>query len=54
MPRNIDGGVTFSSQVGFATEIEAKYHDTIYKISRTATKHFLDNFVRSAIRDYFS
>lgn len=54
MPRNIDGGVTFSSQVGFATEIEAKYHDTIYKISRTATKHFLDNFVRGAIREYFS
>ena len=54
MPRNIDGGVTFSSQVGFATEIEAKYHDTIYKISRTARKHFLDNFVRGAIRDYFS
>lgn len=54
MPRNIDGGITFSSQVGFATEIEAKYHDTIYKISRTARKHFLDNFVRGAIRTYFS
>jgi len=54
MPRNIDGGITFSSQVGFATEIEAKYHDTIYKISRTARKHFLDNFVRGAIRNYFS
>lgn len=54
MPRNIDGGITFSSQVGFATEIEQKYHDTIYKVSRTARKHFLDNFVRGAIRDYFS
>lgn len=54
MPRNIDGGVTFSSQVGFATEIEQKYHDTIYKVSRTARKRFLDDFVRGAIRNYFS
>lgn len=54
MPRNIDGGITFSSQVGFATEIEAKYHDTIYKVSRTARKRFLDDFVRGAIRTYFS
>ena len=54
MPRNIDGGITFSSQVGFATEIEQKYHDTIYKVSRTARKHFLDDFVRGAIRNYFS
>lgn len=54
MPRNIDGGITFSSQVGFATEIEQKYHDTIYKVSRTARKRFLDDFVRGAIRTYFS
>lgn len=54
MPRNIDGGITFSSQVGFATEIEQKYHDTIYKVSRTARKRFLDDFVRVAIRNYFS
>ena len=54
MPRNIDGGITFSSQVGFATEIEQKYHDTIYKVSRTARKRFLDDFVRGAIRNYFS
>lgn len=53
-PRNIDGGITFSSQVGFATEIEQKYHDTIYKVSRTARKRFLDDFVRGAIRNYFS
>ena len=54
MPRNINGGITFSSQVGFATEIEQKYHDTIYKVSRTARKRFLDDFVRGAIRNYFS
>ena len=53
-PRNIENGISFHSDVGFASDIERKYHDDIYKISRTARKHFIDNVVSGAVKLYWS
>lgn len=40
------GGVSIGNSAGFAGEIEAKYGSDIYKVSPTATKHFIDEHVR--------
>lgn len=40
------GGVRIGNSAGFAGEIEAKYGSDIYKVSPTATKHFIDEHVR--------
>lgn len=50
----IQGGVRIGSAgCTFASDIEQKYHESIYAVSRTARKHFLKYYFKPFMRKYW-
>lgn len=50
----ISGGLRIGTRgIDFGSDVEEKYHSTIFKVSRTSSKYFIRRIVRKKIEEYF-
>lgn len=50
----IPGGLRIGTHgIDFGSDVESKYHSTIFKVSRTANKYFINRVIRKKVLKYF-
>lgn len=50
----IPGGLRIGTHgIDFGSDVESKYHNTIFKVSRTANKYFINRVIKNKVSKYF-